>query len=103
MLYLLQLALLLERVCEIHLAGYEPKQGYLLDAHNNLVSAPVWDSYDMARFSALAAGGLAEQARFWLSAALRLLASDYPIREIWSRHQQGGDTSASLHRSRDSR
>jgi uncharacterized protein (UPF0276 family) len=39
-------ALPLSRVQEIHLAGYERKEGYLLDAHNNRVSAPVWDIYE---------------------------------------------------------
>ena len=44
-------ALPLDRVREIHLAGYEPKEGYLLDAHNNRVSAPVWDLYEqVARY-----------------------------------------------------
>lgn len=32
----------LERVREVHLAGYEDKGGYLVDAHNNCVSEPVW-------------------------------------------------------------
>ena len=32
----------LERVREIHLAGYEDKGDYLIDAHNNRVSDPVW-------------------------------------------------------------
>lgn len=35
-------ALPLDRVREIHLGGYEPKDGFLLDAHNNPVSEPVW-------------------------------------------------------------
>ena len=35
----------LERVREIHLAGYEDRHDYLLDAHNNPVSPPVWDLY----------------------------------------------------------
>lgn len=56
--------------------------------------APDDPVFDMVRFSALAAEGRAEQARFRLSAALRLLASDYPISEIWRRHREGGDTSA---------
>ena len=32
----------LERIREVHLAGYEDKGDYLIDAHNNRVSAPVW-------------------------------------------------------------
>lgn len=36
----------IDRVQEIHLAGHEPKDGYLLDAHNNRVSQPVWDLYE---------------------------------------------------------
>jgi uncharacterized protein (UPF0276 family) len=32
----------LERIREIHLAGYEDKGDYLIDAHNNRVSDPVW-------------------------------------------------------------
>lgn len=35
----------LEQVKEIHLAGYEDKNDYLLDTHNNHVSAPVWELY----------------------------------------------------------
>lgn len=34
-----------ERIREIHLAGYEQKDGFVLDAHNNPVSDPVWDLY----------------------------------------------------------
>ena len=32
----------LHRVREVHLAGYEDKGDYLIDAHNNRVSEPVW-------------------------------------------------------------
>jgi uncharacterized protein (UPF0276 family) len=51
-------ALPLDRVREIHLAGYEAKGGYLLDAHNHPVSAPVWELYgrvcrDLAQVPAL--------------------------------------------------
>lgn len=35
----------LNRVAEIHLAGFEDKGHYYLDAHNNLVSEPVWQLY----------------------------------------------------------
>ncbi len=35
----------LDRVAEIHLAGFEHKGEYLLDAHNNRVSDPVWELY----------------------------------------------------------
>lgn len=35
----------LDRVAEIHLAGFEHKGSYLLDAHNRRVSAPVWELY----------------------------------------------------------
>jgi uncharacterized protein (UPF0276 family) len=38
----------LDRVREIHLGGYEPKDGYLLDAHNNPVGEPVWALYEQA-------------------------------------------------------
>lgn len=34
-----------ERIKEIHLAGYQQKEGFVLDAHNNPVSDPVWDLY----------------------------------------------------------
>ncbi len=34
-----------ERVREVHLAGYEDKGGYLIDAHNNRVSDAVWALY----------------------------------------------------------
>lgn len=33
------------RVHEIHLAGFERKQGFLIDAHNHPVSNEVWDLY----------------------------------------------------------
>lgn len=36
----------IESVGEIHLAGYEDKTGYLIDAHNNRVSDSVWDLFD---------------------------------------------------------
>lgn len=35
----------LARVREIHLAGYDDRGDYLLDAHNNPVAAPVWTLY----------------------------------------------------------
>jgi uncharacterized protein (UPF0276 family) len=35
----------LKRIREIHLAGYEDKGGYLIDAHNNRVTQPVWTCY----------------------------------------------------------
>jgi len=35
----------LERIREIHLAGYEDKGDYLIDAHNNRVTPPVWACY----------------------------------------------------------
>ena len=35
----------LEYVAQIHLAGFENKDDYLLDAHNNPVSEPVWKLY----------------------------------------------------------
>jgi len=35
----------LDRIKEIHLAGYQQQENYLLDAHNNPVSEPVWDLY----------------------------------------------------------
>jgi len=31
---------------EVHLAGYEDKGEYLIDAHNNLVANPVWELYE---------------------------------------------------------
>ncbi|MFT6898559.1 MAG: hypothetical protein ACJA13_002981 [Paraglaciecola sp.] len=36
----------LEMVQEIHLAGYDDRGDYLLDAHNNKVSEPVWSLYE---------------------------------------------------------
>jgi hypothetical protein len=56
--------------------------------------APNDPNFDMPRFSALAATGQIAQVRFQLSAALQLLASDYPIADIWRRHREGSDTSA---------
>lgn len=35
-----------ERIREVHLAGFEDKGEYLIDAHNNLVANPVWELYD---------------------------------------------------------
>ena len=35
----------IEHVGEVHLAGYEDKTDYLIDAHNNRVSGPVWDLF----------------------------------------------------------
>lgn len=35
----------LEQVQEIHLAGFEDRGDFLLDAHNNKVSMPVWELY----------------------------------------------------------
>lgn len=35
----------MERVREVHLAGYEDKGEYLIDAHNNRVSEPVWELF----------------------------------------------------------
>lgn len=35
----------LDRVAEVHLAGYQDKQSYLLDAHNGPVADPVWQLY----------------------------------------------------------
>jgi uncharacterized protein len=35
-----------ERVREVHLAGFEDKGEYLIDAHNNRVANPVWELYD---------------------------------------------------------
>ena len=34
-----------QRIKEIHLAGYEDKGDFLLDAHNNPMSDPVWQLY----------------------------------------------------------
>jgi len=36
----------LESVREIHLAGFEDKGDYLIDAHNNKVAEPVWNIYE---------------------------------------------------------
>ena len=38
----------LERVREMHLAGYEDKGDYLVDAHNSRVSEPVWTLFAQA-------------------------------------------------------
>ena len=35
----------LARIKEIHLAGYQQQENYVLDAHNNPVSEPVWKLY----------------------------------------------------------
>jgi len=35
----------IDRIKEIHLAGYQQQGNYLLDAHNNPVSEPVWKLY----------------------------------------------------------
>lgn len=36
----------LNRIKEIHLAGFQEREGFLLDAHNHPVSKPVWQLYD---------------------------------------------------------
>lgn len=38
----------LDRVRQFHLAGYQDKQRYLFDTHNELVHQPVWDCYKAA-------------------------------------------------------
>lgn len=38
----------MERVAQIHLAGYSTKNGYLLDTHDHAVSGPVWKLYEHA-------------------------------------------------------
>jgi uncharacterized protein (UPF0276 family) len=45
----------IEKVKEIHLAGYEEMPGYLLDTHGYQVKPPVWDLYCAAltRFGAV--------------------------------------------------
>lgn len=35
----------IDRIKEIHLAGYQQQENYVLDAHNNPVSEPVWKLY----------------------------------------------------------
>ena len=54
--------------------------------------APEDPSFDMEGFAQASSGAGAEAIRFRLSAGLRLLASDYPVHEIWRRHREGGDT-----------
>jgi hypothetical protein len=56
--------------------------------------APSDPGFDADRFAAVAGEDGAARVRFQLSASLRLLASDYPIAEIWRRHREGGDTAA---------
>ena len=34
------------RIKEVHLAGYEQRENYVLDAHNNPVAEPVWELYE---------------------------------------------------------
>jgi uncharacterized protein (UPF0276 family) len=41
-------ALPLDSVAEIHLGGYRDMEGWLLDAHSNSVSEPVWRLYESA-------------------------------------------------------
>lgn len=38
----------IDRVQEMHLAGYEEQQGFLLDTHGEPVHQPVWDLYALA-------------------------------------------------------
>ena len=35
-----------EHIREVHLAGFEDRGEYLIDAHNNLVATPVWTLYE---------------------------------------------------------
>ena len=44
-LYVYLNAIDINRVVELHLAGFEDKQHYLLDAHNNRVDQKVWNLY----------------------------------------------------------
>jgi len=39
-------AIPIDHVGEVHLAGFEDKTGYLIDAHNNRVSDAVWELYE---------------------------------------------------------
>jgi len=39
-------AIPIDHVGEVHLAGFEDKADYLIDAHNNRVSDPVWELFD---------------------------------------------------------
>ena len=34
-----------ERIKEVHLAGFDEREGFILDAHNNPVEEPVWELY----------------------------------------------------------
>jgi len=34
-----------ERIKEVHLAGFDEREGFILDAHNNPVAEPVWELY----------------------------------------------------------
>ena len=36
----------MERVAEVHLAGFEDRGGFLVDAHNNRVADPVWTLFE---------------------------------------------------------
>lgn len=56
--------------------------------------APDDPRFDFAGFAALAESGRAELVRVHPSASLRLLASPYPVRELWRRHRKGGDTTS---------
>lgn len=35
-----------ERIKEVHLAGFDERKGFILDAHNNPVASPVWELYE---------------------------------------------------------
>jgi uncharacterized protein (UPF0276 family) len=35
-----------DSIGEVHLAGYEDKSDYLIDAHNNMVTEPVWSLFE---------------------------------------------------------
>ena len=39
-------AIPIKHVGEVHLAGFEDKRDYLIDAHNNRVSHPVWELFE---------------------------------------------------------
>jgi len=36
----------MDAVGEVHLAGFEDKEDYLIDAHNNRISQPVWELFE---------------------------------------------------------
>ena len=79
----------LERIREIHLAGFDDRGDYILDAHNNPVAEPVWQLYEKLIQHVANVPTLIE----WdndIPSLQRLLAEAEKAEVIASKYRQGG-------------